>query len=709
MNSVDAHIAPPGAGIAQPPDEFASGNALSPGMRLREFEITGTLGEGGFSIVYAANDLQLGRGVAIKEYIPTSLAGRSASSTVRLRSEHHRDTFDAGLHGFINESRLLAQFKHPALVEVLQFWEENDTAYMVMPRYSGKTLRWVLRNMGTRCDERWLRGIIAPVLDVLEMLHARNVFHRDIAPDNILIKDDGTPVLLDLGSAREIVTGLQKAITVVVKPGYAPIEQYSSDFSLPQGPWTDIYAVGALLYFAVTGSAPAASISRIMKDGLKPLAEQPSSAYSREFLAAIDHALALQPSARPQSIAELRKELRITDADHTVIALDSEQFAHADAADTPPDEDDALTVIVSAEEIADLARQLLSHITGAAAMPAAVPAAAVTPEAAPISAAPPASSDNLLEAPLETAAPATSSFPEMEELLAGRNGTDARPVSVPTMHIPENGEAMPVPDTRGRRWHLPLAALATIAVVIGVGFVMINNSGNDAARDAMNSVAASGLTAPAVEAEPVVASPAPADAAAANSPPTDTESSALDWAAALAISDLGIPTSVSTDAQTAAQANAESGSQEWPMFSGQDVSSLPPVDLTADGNTAAMTAIPTPDSRSAETTESAALAASAPAPAQTDKPSRPKPSPKAPTVALASNVHLNVQPWAEVWVDGKQHGISPPLRGLALPEGAHAVELRSPGLAAHKRQITIKSGESVTIEHRFAVAAGSNP
>ncbi|MEO7199568.1 MAG: hypothetical protein ABIY56_05060, partial [Dokdonella sp.] len=114
MNSVDAHIAPPGAGIAQPPDEFASGNALSPGMRLREFEITGTLGEGGFSIVYAANDLQLGRGVAIKEYIPTSLAGRSASSTVRLRSEHHRDTFDAGLHGFINESRLLAQFKHPA-------------------------------------------------------------------------------------------------------------------------------------------------------------------------------------------------------------------------------------------------------------------------------------------------------------------------------------------------------------------------------------------------------------------------------------------------------------------------------------------------------------------------------------------------------------------------------------------------------------------
>lgn len=397
--TVNARVTPIISG-KNPHADLAPGNALVAGMRLREFEIVETLGEGGFSIVYGARDLQLMRDVAIKEYIPISLAGRVASTTVRIRSEHNRETFEAGLNGFINEARLLAQFKHPGLVEVLQFWEENGTAYMVMPRYTGKTLRSVLKEMGGKGDEPWLRGIVAPVLDVLDLLHSRNVFHRDIAPDNILIKNDGTPVLLDLGSAREVVTGLQKAITVVVKPGYAPIEQYSSDFALPQGPWTDVYAVGALLHFAIVGCPPPASISRIMKDSLQPLAAAGLSGYSREFLTAVDRALALQPSDRPQSIAELRALLRVTENDRTVINLApppqipaaipaaapvvaaAPEIVESAAADIDlPGGEDERTVIVSAQEVAALVQQLAGAkaAAAAAAAEAAVPAATIEP------------------------------------------------------------------------------------------------------------------------------------------------------------------------------------------------------------------------------------------------------------------------------------------------------------------------------------------
>jgi non-specific serine/threonine protein kinase len=221
--------------------------------------------------------------VAIKEYIPASLARRDAGYSVRIRSEQHEESFGAGLAGFMNEARLLAQFKHPALVEVLQFWEENGTAYMVMPRYHGRTLRQVLRERGARCDEAWLKRTLAPVLDVLELLHERSVFHRDIAPDNILIQRDDRAVLLDLGSAREILGDREQSVTVVVKPGYAPLEQYSGEFSLPQGPWTDVYAFGAVLHFAVTGAPPQASISRVMKDSRPLLAASPRPGFSHGF------------------------------------------------------------------------------------------------------------------------------------------------------------------------------------------------------------------------------------------------------------------------------------------------------------------------------------------------------------------------------------------------------------------------------------------
>ena len=233
---------------------------LPMGTRLQEFELTGLVGEGGFGIVYEAHDTSLQRRVAIKEYMPSQLASRAGGRTVKVRSPDHQATFDAGLKSFINEARLLAQFKHPALVEVFRFWEENGTAYMAMPYYEGQTLKQYLAARPEMANERWLRSILGPVLDALEHMHAQQCYHRDIAPDNILVLKTGNPILLDLGAARRVIGDMTQALTVILKPGYAPIEQYADDPSVRQGPWTDVYALAAVAYFAIMGKAPTPAV-----------------------------------------------------------------------------------------------------------------------------------------------------------------------------------------------------------------------------------------------------------------------------------------------------------------------------------------------------------------------------------------------------------------------------------------------------------------
>ncbi len=177
-------------------------NALPVGTRLAEFEILGLIGEGGFGIVYLAWDTQLRRNVALKEYMPASLASRHGHSEVTVRSERHEEAFVAGLKSFVNEARMLAQFDHPALVKVHRFWEANSTAYMVMPYYEGTTLKDALRQMPAPPSEALLLNLLGPLVDALGALHRAQCFHRDISPDNIIIlKDSGRPVLLDLGAA----------------------------------------------------------------------------------------------------------------------------------------------------------------------------------------------------------------------------------------------------------------------------------------------------------------------------------------------------------------------------------------------------------------------------------------------------------------------------------------------------------------------------
>lgn len=288
-------------------------NLLPIGTRLGEFELTGLVGEGGFGIVYLAYDHSLHRQVAVKEYIPASLASRGPGNTVVVISDQHREAFRAGLNSFINEARLLAQFDHPSLLKVYRFWEANGTAYMAMPYYEGITLRKAVKNLGGPPDEDWLKHLLRPLLDALSVMHEAQCFHRDIAPDNILILSSGRPVLLDFGAARRVIADMTQAPTIILKPGYAPVEQYGEEPSMRQGAWTDVYALSAVIYSAIVGKAPQASISRFMSDGLKPLSSLVAGHYSAQFLAAIDQGLAVKPIDRPQSVEAFRAELGLGD------------------------------------------------------------------------------------------------------------------------------------------------------------------------------------------------------------------------------------------------------------------------------------------------------------------------------------------------------------------------------------------------------------
>ncbi|MDR5740960.1 MULTISPECIES: serine/threonine-protein kinase [unclassified Caballeronia] len=298
---------------APSPDMTATDGVLPPGTRLGEFEILGLIGEGGFGIVYRALDTSLDREVALKEYMPSALASRVGATQVQVKSSRYESMFRAGLKSFINdEARLLARFDHQSLVKVYRFWEANGTAYMVMPYYRGVTLKDALKAMPGPPDEAWLRALLTPLVDALAVLHASNCFHRDIAPDNIILLDDGhRPVLLDFGAARRVIGDMTQALTVILKPGYAPIEQYAEVSSLRQGPWTDHYALAALVYYAITGRTPPPSVGRMVSDSYQPLAKLAAGRYSDRFLRAVDHALAVVPADRPQTDRQFADELGI--------------------------------------------------------------------------------------------------------------------------------------------------------------------------------------------------------------------------------------------------------------------------------------------------------------------------------------------------------------------------------------------------------------
>lgn len=283
-------------------------NCLAIGSRVSDFEIIGLIGEGGFGIVYLAKDVTLDRIVALKEFMPAAFAGRIDGVHVAVRAANHRAMFDAGLKSFINESKMLAKFAHPALVEVFRFWEGNGTGYMAMRLYKGETLRQALAKGEEDFTEERIAQIMGPIFDALEMLHREQVFHRDIAPDNIMLSE-GRSVLLDFGSARKIIGDATQALTTVLKPGYAPLEQYSDDGTMKQGSWTDVYALGGVLYHLATGKTPLQAVSRMMSDPLQTVNQITGDKFSTNFSQAVSKAMMVHIDARFQTVTEFREAL----------------------------------------------------------------------------------------------------------------------------------------------------------------------------------------------------------------------------------------------------------------------------------------------------------------------------------------------------------------------------------------------------------------
>jgi serine/threonine protein kinase len=238
--------------------------------------------------------------------MPSAFASRTMQSEVRVKSERHLETFQAGLRSFVNEARMLAQFDHPSLIKVYRFWEANGTAYMIMPYYQGITLKEALRTRSVPVDEMWLKSLLAPLLDTLTLIHDQQCFHRDIAPDNIMMIEESQPVLLDFGAARRAISGMDQAFTVILKQGYAPIEQYAETPGMDQGPWTDLFALASVVHFAIDGKPPPPAVGRAISDNYVPLAQRYGDRYSLEFLSGIDKALSVRPEERPQSAAAMR-------------------------------------------------------------------------------------------------------------------------------------------------------------------------------------------------------------------------------------------------------------------------------------------------------------------------------------------------------------------------------------------------------------------
>ncbi|MBX9926233.1 MAG: serine/threonine protein kinase [Hyphomicrobiaceae bacterium] len=287
--------------------------ALATGTLLTgDYRIERVLGAGGFGVTYLAQELALSRAVTIKEYFPSDFAARQNGVDALPRSSDCAGDFQWGLDRFIEEAQALAKLDHPNIVRVYRYFRANSTAYMVLQFEEGKNFKTWLKDLGRAPRQPELDAIVGPLLDALEFVHKADYLHRDVAPDNIIVRRDGAPVLIDFGSARSDIIAHSRTVSALVKPGYSPYEQYA-ETSRQQGPWTDIYALGATLYHAVTGKRPPDSPSRMIKDEYVPAREAAVGAYRAGFLRAIDKSLMLQVEQRPKSIAAWRGDLLAPD------------------------------------------------------------------------------------------------------------------------------------------------------------------------------------------------------------------------------------------------------------------------------------------------------------------------------------------------------------------------------------------------------------
>ena len=282
-------------------------NALPIGTMLLEYRIESILGAGGFGITYLCTDTNLDKPVAIKEYFPSDLALRALDGGVVAVNTDADLNYNWGLERFIQEARTLAKFSHAHIVRVNRYFEANSTGYMVMDYEKGESLTQLLKREPLPAETR-VREIVIPLLDGLQAVHETGFLHRDIKPANIYIRTSGSPVLLDFGAARQAVNGSTKSLTAVLTPGYAPLEQYAGDGN--QGPWSDIYAMGGVLFRVFTNENPPDAVSRLRNDTVPSRLAQLRGRISEPALRSVDWALALNEKQRPASVDLWKRALQ---------------------------------------------------------------------------------------------------------------------------------------------------------------------------------------------------------------------------------------------------------------------------------------------------------------------------------------------------------------------------------------------------------------
>ena len=643
-----------------------SANCLAPGVQVGEYRLQGVVGEGGFGIVYKARDLSLDRVVAVKEFMPATLAGRMSSNQIHVRSQH-KGAFDAGLRSFINEARLLAKFSHPALVHVYRFFEENGTAYMVMRYYEGQTFRAYLAEQPGAMNERWLATILSPVLDVLEMLHAADCFHRDIAPDNVFLQSSGMPVLLDFGAARRIIGDMTQALTMVLKPGYAPIEQYVDDGSMPQGAWTDIYQIGAMLYMVITGKTPATSVARMISDPVVQLTTESFPGYSAEFLHGVHRALAVKPENRPQSIAELRDLLGIRT--FTAPALSSwaasgamplMEMALPVNADAPAGsgvdqmQDGLMSVPVNsavvAPDVADQTTDIKTLPRDVAVLQASAEVAQIGKEIVPTA--------------------------SVKDVAAKPAVLPQNPSTKPKLAQPKERRAsLPPPQaTRAAKNRRLWTWLIAVSLLLGIGIVWSIVAGHS-------------------DQLPVGAAPASNENRLwLNAQKEDTVSSMEDYLqqfpggehAAEAVDRLlalGRPAAVVPELPSLGAASASAAT----VRAVEVASAATPAASSLHNTKPPLVAVSQPASPSDQVSATVPTRADA-------KASEPR---------VTGKVVLRVTPWGNIRVDRAPMGTTPPLTQLELSEGQHQIDISNPASPSVSKVIQVRKGEPVVINHKF--------
>ncbi len=285
-------------------------HALPIGAEISGYRIDGVLGAQAYAITYRATEIAFDRAVAIKEFLPTSFAMRHADgATVGPISSTHAEDYAWGLKGFQEEAQILYDLRHTNIVPVLGCFRENGTAYLVMKYQEGERLSAKLADGGTLSQQE-IDRLLPPVMDALESVHDVGLQHLDLRPDKILTRHDGTPVILDFGRANQALAQRSGNSGAAAADGYAPHEQYESGDNL--GPWSDIYSLGAVLYHCMTGQKPVASTARAFaafrknSDPLQTQPRPPAGDYRPEVYAAVEQALQIPETARPQNIANFR-------------------------------------------------------------------------------------------------------------------------------------------------------------------------------------------------------------------------------------------------------------------------------------------------------------------------------------------------------------------------------------------------------------------